>query len=265
MTLSAVIAARDEEQMLPGCLRLLAFADEIVVVVDSRSSDRTEAIAREATERVYVREFDDFSAQKNFGLEQASGDWTLVVDADERITPALAAEIRSILATDPAESAFEIERLNFFLGRPMRHGGWSERLVRLVRTSGARYRNAIHETFALDEPVGRLREPMWHFSHRSIEDMLEKTVTFGRVQARDLHAGGAPPVTAPRLVATILRELAFRMVRRRGYRDGLPGVIEALYQPFSLFCVRVMLWQLQQQPSLEETYGRLEQRLLDVR
>ena len=77
MTLSAVIAARDEEQMLPGCLRLLSFADEIVVVVDARSTDATEAIAREATEHVYRREFDDFAAQKNFALERASCDWTL--------------------------------------------------------------------------------------------------------------------------------------------------------------------------------------------
>jgi glycosyltransferase involved in cell wall biosynthesis len=212
---------------------------------------------------VYVREFDDFSAQKNFALDQANGEWILVVDADERITPALAAEITSVLAANPPKVAFDIERLNFFFGRPMRYGGWNESHVRLVRAGRARYENAIHETFKLDGPVGRLREPMWHFSHRSIEHMLRKTVTFGGVQSQDLLEAGARPVTGFTLVATVVREFVFRLIRRRGYRDGMPGLIEALYQPFSLFCVQVMLWQLQRRPSIAETYNRLEQSLIE--
>ena len=260
MTLSAVIAARDEEQMLPGCLRLLDFADEIVVVVDARSSDRTHELARAVTEHVHEREFDDFASQKNFAIEQATGDWVLIVDADERVTPGLAAEIERCLRT-PEHDAYEIRTLNCFLGRPLLHGGWTEWHTRLVRRDRARYTDAIHESFGgLEGPVGRLEQPMWHFSHRTIEDMLRKTVNFGGVQARDLYERGAPRVTGWTLARTIVREFLYRMVRRRGYRDGMEGAIEAIYQPFSLFCVQVMLWQLQRRPSIPDAYMALEAR-----
>jgi glycosyltransferase involved in cell wall biosynthesis len=245
--------------MLEPCLRLLAFCDEIVVVIDDRTTDGTEEIARRHTDRVYVEPFTDFARQKNSAIEKATGEWLLIVDADERITPALATEIQATLARDPAEWAFEIETINHFFGHRMRHGAWFEFHTRLIRRDRASYHGEIHEAFAIPpEKLGRLREGMWHFSHRRIEDNLAKTVEFGRVQSRELFDAGAPKVTLPRLAYVMLREFAFRMIRHRGYKDGMPGVIEAIYQPFSLFCVQVMLWQRQRAEPLPDAYERLE-------
>jgi len=264
MKLSAVLAVRNEEPMLQRCLELLGFCDEIVVVVDSRSDDRTEEIARSKTDRVWVESFKDFASHKNTAIERARGEWLLLIDADERITPALANEMQARLAGDPPEWAFQIEIVSFFLGRRMSHGGWRQDHIRLVRAEHARWEGAIHERLTIPpERVGRLHEGMWHFSHRSIEEMLAKTIRFGEVQSLELFEQGAPRVTAWTFAKVMLREFAFRMLSRRGYKDGMPGVIEALYQPFSLFCVYVMLWQRQRGETLWETYQALERQVAE--
>jgi glycosyltransferase involved in cell wall biosynthesis len=259
MKLSAVLAVRNEERMLERCLQLLGFCDEIVVVVDDRTDDRTEEIARRFTDRVWVERFVDFSQHKNSALAKARGEWVLIVDADERITPALAREIQETLAAEPGELAFNIETLNFFFGGPMRHGGWVEDHVRLIRREHAQYSNKIHEAFDVPaERLGRLREGMWHFSHRTMEENLAKTASFGTVQAREMFEAGAPRVTALTMFRVIVLEFLRRFVRRAGWKDGMPGVVESLYQPFSLFAVYTMLWQLQREESIAEAYERLE-------
>ncbi len=266
MTLSAVLAVRNEEPMLERGLQLLAFCDEIVVVVDSRTDDRTEEIARRYTERVFVNEFRDFASHKNAGIEQATGDWVLMLDADERVTPALAREIQERLRGDPPEWAFAIEIVSFFLGGRLDAGGWLQDHVRLVRREHARWSGAIHERLSIPpERTGRLDEGIWHFSHRTIEEMLAKTIRFGQVQALELAEQGAPRVTRFTLAKTVLRELASRLVYHRGYRGGMPGFIEAVYQPFSLFCVQVMLWQRQRGESIEESYAKLERQAAEHR
>lgn len=259
MRLSAVLAVRDEERMLPRCLDLLGFADEIVVVVDARSADATEEVARRYTDRVWVNAFADFSSQKNFAIEQARGEWVLIVDADERITPALAREIDEVLSAGTDKSAFDIETINFFFGRRMDHGGWKEHHTRLVRRDRARYVGDIHEAFPIPRAeIGVLREGMWHFSHRSVADNLVKTATYLEVQAREMEQAGAPRVRVRSLLWVIAKELANRLLYRRGWRDGEEGWIESLYQPFSLFCVHVGLWERQR--DVPARYEELERR-----
>jgi glycosyltransferase involved in cell wall biosynthesis len=259
MKLSAVLAVRDEEPMLEPCLRLLDFCDEIVVVVDSRTTDRTEEIARRYTDRVFVRDFDTFSGQKNHAIEQARGDWVLIVDADERITADLAGEIGQTLATDPSYDAFWIETINVFMGQRMQHGGWEEHHVRLVRRSEARYSGDLHESFAIpDERLGRLREGMLHFSHRSVLDNLVKSANYIDIDVQAMLDAGHKPVRARTLFWVIFKEFANRFVYRRGYRDGMVGVIESLYQPFARFCLYVLLWERQQRPSIPERYAELD-------
>lgn len=261
-SLSAVIAVRDEERMLPGCLRLLDFVDEIVVVIDSRTRDATEEVARRFTERVYTRGFDTFSGQKNYAVSRASCDWTLILDADERITPELAREIRSVLAGDPDLDAFRIDIANFFFGSRIRHGDWHSSPTRLIRAGAAEHTGWIHERLDIPQSrVGRLREPLWHFSHRSIIDNLRKSADYIEIQAAEMVETGHPPVRARTLLAVIVRELWRRLVVGRGYRDGMPGLIESLYQPFSMLCLRVKIWELQQSPTLSERYEALERAL----
>lgn len=258
MKLAAVLAVRDEAAMVEPCLALLDFVDELVVVVDARSTDATESIARRYTDRVFVRTFDDFAAQKNFAIEQSTADWILVVDADERVPPVLAAEIRAAIERAPAADAFTIPFRNFFYGREMRHGGWQEQQVRLIRRRAARYEGDVHERFPADVTTAQLREAMWHFSHRAIADNLHKTASMGDVQAGELMLRGSPAVSRHSLARTAVSEVFSRLVRARGYRDGLPGFIESLYQAFSMFSVQAMVWEKQQEPSITARYFALE-------
>lgn len=263
--ISVVVTAYDEEQMLGGCLELLDFADEIVVVIDDRTTDTTRKIARRFTSKVFTRRLDTFAAQKNFAINKTVNEWILVVDADERITPALSQEITTTLGGDPAEVGFQIRFVNFFFGRRMRHGGWNENHIRLVRKSHARYAGDIHEQFDPKGPVGQLRQPIWHFTHRRIENMMTKTINYGRVQAAEMQRQGHPPVTKRSFFAVPIKECWFRLVRKRGYRDGIEGIIESIYQGFSLFVVYVMLWQLQRGKRIESSYERLEREVKQVK
>lgn len=259
MRLSAIVVACNEEQMLESCLELLGFADEVIVVVDTGSSDDTERIAKRHTKHMFRRKLDNFAAQKNFAISKASGDWILIVDADERVTPALAKEIRAAIAGSECD-AYRIGFRNFFLGKELKHGDWQhERNVRLIKRRFAKYSGHIHETFPNNITVGDLHHRIWHFSHRTVESSLDKTVRYGRVQSAEMFAAGHPRVTTKGLIGVIVREFWRRMIRHRGYKDGMEGIIEALYQPFSLFTVYVQLWQLQRRPSIEESYRKLDQ------
>ena len=260
MKLSAVLAVRDEEQMLDAALRSLSFCDQIVVVVDDRTTDDSEAIARRHTDDVIVRPFADYAQIRNEGIEQAGGEWILHVDADERITPALAREIRAAVDADTDHLAYRGRTVNFFWGRRMEHGGWNDMWqVRLLRREHASFTGRVHEEADIPpDRIGTLQGERWHFSHRSIEEGLRKAIRYGRLESRDMHERGAPAVTARTLLKTMALEFGRRMVRRRGYRDGMPGLIEALFQPFALFCSRVMLWERQQGDAIRRRYDELE-------
>jgi (heptosyl)LPS beta-1,4-glucosyltransferase len=259
MTISAVLVVRDEEQMLEGCLRSLAFCDETVVVIDDRTADMTEAIARRHTDKVISRPFQDYAQMRNEGIALATGAWILHVDADERITPELAGEMRGAVAADSAMLGFRSPTINFFWGRRMRHGGWVEWQTRLVRRELAVYRGRVHESLPIPSGrVGTLKGERWHFSHRSIEENLRKAIDYGRLEAADLYERGAPEVTPWTLVWAMALEFGRRMVRRVGWRDGMPGTIEGLFQPTARLTALVMLWERQQGDAMRERYKALD-------
>jgi O-antigen ligase len=265
MMLSAVLAARDEEEMIEGALRSLRFCDEIVVVIDDRSTDRTEEIARRHADTVLVERFTDFAQIRNAGIRATRGEWILHVDADERITPALAREIRETLAAAPGALAFRGPTINFFWGRRMEHGGWGRMMQeRLVRREHAEFSGRVHErTGVPPDRIGTLRGERWHFSHRSIEEDLVKAIRYGRLDARDRFDAGAKRVTPWTFLRVMALEFGRRMVRRRAFRDGMPGIVEAVFQPFALFCARVMLWELQQGDAVRRRYEGLERELYE--
>jgi glycosyltransferase involved in cell wall biosynthesis len=250
--------------MIEGALRTLAFCDEIVVVIDDRTTDATEEIARRYTPLVACIPFENFAAFKNAGVDRASGDWIVFCDGDERVTPRLARQFRSAIGAGTEMVAFRTPTINYFWGRRMEHGGWVETHVKIVRRDHARHRGDIHESLELPpERIGWLPGERWHFSHRSIEDNLLKTVNYGRIDAEERLRAGDPPVTAWTLLLVIGRELARRLVRRAGWRDGMPGFIEAFYQPFALFCTWVMLWERQRGDAIQRSYAELEREVLE--
>ena len=259
--LSAVVVARDEADTIEGCLRRLAFAGEVIVVVDDRTTDATADLARALGAEVHLATFTAFDEFKNGAVARATRPWTLLVDADERVTDALEAEIAAAIGSAPPAAAYRIPIQNWFYGHRIRRCGYRERPIRLFRTGAGRFAGGIHERLQLDGDVGTLGHPLVHLSHRSIRQNLAKTSEYAEVQAREMLATGHPRVTGFTLARVVLGQLVRRLVLGQGVRDGTPGVIESLYQPLSMFAVYARLWELQQQPSVEERYAELERTL----
>jgi glycosyltransferase involved in cell wall biosynthesis len=263
-TVSVVVVARDEQAMLPGCLRRLGFADEVIVLLDDRTTDGSAEVARAAGAALFTETFVDFAQFKNVALSRASSDWVLVVDADERVTEQLAAEVRAAVDEPGQDRVYRVPIRNVFLGREMRHGGWTgERPIRLF-PSHVRYEGSLHETPAVpaDSDVRDFAGGLVHFSHRSVVDNLDKTSRYAVLQAQQMLAEGAPHMNSRRLLWSGLRELARRLIRHRGYRDGEAGVAEALYQALSIAAVHIRLWELQQPVPIDERYRTMDEEVL---
>lgn len=227
--ISAVVLARDEARHLPDCLATLHWADE-VLVLDSGSQDETVALAEAAGARVAHRPFTHFGAQREAALRLAREPWVLFVDADERVPPALAAEVRAVVAAGGPEVGWWVPRRNFFWGREVRASGWApDYQLRLLRVDGAHYdpTQHVHEVATLDGAAGRLREPLLHINYDSWGEFWQKQRGYARHEGAKLAAQGLR--WKPRnLLLQPPRAFYRRFITWGGWRDGLLGLQLAL-------------------------------------
>ena len=242
--LSVTVITRDEASDIAAALESVKWADEIVVV-DSESTDRTVAIAREFTDRVVVRPWPGYVEQKNFAAGQASHDWILSLDADERITPALADEMRAALAS-PAHAAYRMPRITWHLGRWIRSTDWyPDDQLRLYDRRKAQWTGKyVHESVAVDGSIGRLRGEIQHYAYRDIADHLETIDRYTTYAARQMREGGR---TAGLLQLAGHPPLAFlrNYIARGGIRDGIPGFIISSLNAYYVFLKFAKLRELQ--------------------
>jgi glycosyltransferase involved in cell wall biosynthesis len=232
-SLSVVLITLNEAANLPRTLASVRWAGEILIV-DSGSTDATVDLAREAGARVFQEPWRGFGPQKNAAISHATGDWILSLDADEEVSPALAAEIQALLAADPPFAAYRIPRLNHFLGRPLRHGGyWPDPKLRLFRRGAARFQDrAVHETLETSVPVGRLRNPLIHHCYPTLEDYIEHMNRYSTAGAAMLVSAGRAPRSLPALLwSAVLNPVAtfiYNYIFRAGFLDGREGLLQHL-------------------------------------
>ncbi len=248
MKLSAIILTEDEEANISECLKSVSFADE-KIVVDAGSSDKTVEVAKKEGASVFVNPFVDFAKQRDFALSVAKGDWLLYIDADERVTTELKEEILKQINLKDTFSAFDIPRKNIRLGgKLMKFGGWwpdyVTRLFRRKDLSG--WYGEVHESPKVEGEVGKLVNPFLHYG-RDLNRIVLKTADWSGVEAKLLFEAGHPPVTWWRLAKISCSEFWNRFIILQGFRDGTPGLIEAIYQSFSRFITYARLWELQNQ------------------
>jgi glycosyltransferase involved in cell wall biosynthesis len=246
--LSVCILTCNEEEVLERCLTAVAWAQEIVVVVDSKSRDGSEKIAREHATRVEVRPYAGDIEQKRHCASLASFDWVFIVDPDEVVTPELALEVRALFGNgEPACDGFEVNRSTFHLGRWLRHGDFHpDWKLRLYRRSKAEWhgRNP-HGRVAVPGRVSRLGGTLEHYSYRDLADQLDRIQFFSAEAAVAMHDAGR----RARLSDLALRPPA-RFLRgyllKRGFLDGLPGFVVAVASAFHVFLKYAKLWELEQ-------------------
>ena len=243
--LSVVVITRDEAANVRAALESARWADELVVV-DSGSSDGTARIAREIADRVTAREWKGYGAQKNHAAALAAHDWVLSLDADERVSPALAREIRALLDAEPAARGYRVPRVTRYLGRWIRSTDWYPDLqLRLYDRRAGRWNDRlVHESVAVDGPVGRLRGELEHHAYRNVSHHLRTIDRYTTLAARQLQREGRRAgwvdLTA-RPIAAFLRNY----VVRRGARDGAHGLIVSILNAGYVFLKFAKLWERQ--------------------
>jgi glycosyltransferase involved in cell wall biosynthesis len=242
--LSVAVITLDEAARLRQCLDSVAWADEIVVV-DACSHDKTVQIAREFTDRVIVRPWAGFAAQKNFALEQSAGDWVLSLDADEEVAPDLRHEIMTIVADPRACDGYAVRRRNMFLGRWIRYGGlypdWQVRLFR--RGRGHFADRAVHESVSVAGPVGRLRGHLVHRSYEGVSDFIDRANRYSSLAAEQLVRDGRR-VGAGALVVRPLGRFLSMYVIQRGFLDGRRGLLLATLYAYYVFMRSAKAWEV---------------------
>jgi len=243
--LSVTIITKNEAADIDAALQSVAWADEIVVV-DSHSTDETVAIARRRTERVIVRNWPGYIDQKNHAAAVATHDWILSLDADERVTPALAAEIHGLMATGPSAAAFRIPRVTWHLGRWIRTTDWyPDYQLRLYDRRAAQWTGTyVHEAVTVRGVTGQLRGELQHYAYRDIADHLETIDRYTTLAARQMHEAGR---RASLLQIAGHPPLAFlrNYVVHGGIRDGVPGFIISALNAYYVGLKFAKLWETQ--------------------
>jgi (heptosyl)LPS beta-1,4-glucosyltransferase len=231
VSITAAVIARDEEKLIQDCLGSLGWADEVLVLVDAATRDRTREIARASGARVAERAFDGFAAQRDAALRLARGEWVLFVDADERVPPALRNEVCARVAAPGGCVGFWIPRHNVLMGRVVRHAGWwPDYQLRLLQRGHASYdpRRVVHEVPLLDGPAGYLSEPLVHFNYRHLAEFLDKQERYARLEAGRWLATYRRRPRLRSVLGQPLREFWRRYVSLEGYREGGLGLVVCL-------------------------------------
>jgi glycosyltransferase involved in cell wall biosynthesis len=239
--LSVILITRNEAANIHACLESVAWADEIIVV-DSGSTDDTVAIAREFTPHVHVHDWPGFGAQKNRALDYATGEWVFSIDADERVTPELRAEIEAAMDM-PRADAYEMPRLSSFCGRFMRHSGWHpDYVLRLFRRGKGRFSDAlVHESVQTQGSTARLRWHLLHYSYRDLDDVLSKLNSYSSAASAMLQRRGK----RGGLTQAVLHGL-WAFIRtyflRAGFLDGREGFMLAVMNAENSYYRYIKLW-----------------------
>lgn len=262
--LSVIVITKDEEERIRACLESVKWAGELVIA-DNGSSDNTLKIARQYTRKIVEFSGADFSTLRNKALEQASGDWVLCVDADERVLQNLREEIERLMLDKPLEVAWAIPRRNIVLGEEKKYPAfWPDYVIRLFRKNHLKgWTGKIHEQPVFDGELGKLKSPFLHLTHRDIDSMVLKSLSWAEIDVKLRLAANHPPMTGWRFLRILMTEVWNQGIVRRGFFNGTVGVIDSLLQVFSLYLTYVKLWQMQRSESLKETYKRIDRELLE--
>jgi glycosyltransferase involved in cell wall biosynthesis len=244
--LSVTIITLNEADHIAAAIDSASWADE-VIVVDSGSTDDTVAIARSKGVRVETRAWSGYIDQKNFAQGLAANDWIFSLDADERITPALAGEVLALLTTEPPRKGYRIPRVAYHLGRWVRttdfYPDYQTRLYdrRSARWTGMGY---VHESVNVDGGPGQLANELQHFSFRDLRDQLDRINHYTTLAARQMHEQGQR--TGPLAIVTHPPAAFLRnYLLRRGFLDGTVGLTISLMNSYSVFLKFAKLWELQ--------------------
>jgi len=244
-SITAVVLTKNDKLRIETCLKSISWVDEIVIV-DNSSTDETVHIAKKYTKIIVHTDKRDFSALRNIGNEKATGDFVLYVDTDEQVTNSLRKEIEDVIRSFSSDSpvGYYITRINYYLGKKWPKRDKMQRLFYRKALKG--WRGVLHETADVDGSQTTLHEPLLHHTHRNLEEMLAKTNEWSRFEAELRLRIGHPKVTWWRVIRVMLTGFWRSYIGESGWKAGATGIIEAIFQAYSMFVTYAKLWEIQQ-------------------
>jgi glycosyltransferase involved in cell wall biosynthesis len=257
---SIVISAYNEEKKIKECLESVKWADEIIFL-DNSSTDKTAQIAKQYTKKIFTQKNDPLSIdlQKNLGIEKATGDWILVLDADERVTPQLAEEIKRVCTPNENAniksnlSAYWIPRKNIIFGKWIEHTGWyPDAQLRLFRKGKGKFQQKhVHEPLHVDGATGHLTSPLLHENYETISQFLNKTITMYAPNEAEEKLRLGYRFDWKDAIRFPLKEFLSRFFAREGYKDGLHGLMLSLLMAVYHFSIFAYLWEKKDFPKAQ--------------
>ena len=248
MNLSVIVIVKDEADRIADCLSSVAGIAGEIIVLDCGSSDNTVEICRQFTDKVFETDWPGYGKQKQRALDKATGDWVLSIDADERLTPALADEIDAVIKSKPEEVAFKMQWAVVAFGKQLNHGRSARFVSRLFRRTGAHFTDAIvHEKVLFSEgKIGKLKNRLLHYSIRDYEHLMSKSCQYAWLGGKKRYdagkKGGGLWGASVRAILVFLQIY----ILRGGFLDGSVGFLIAVNYSQGAFNKYAALWSLRQ-------------------
>lgn len=242
--ISAIILTKNSENLIADCIDSISFCDEIIVI-DNGSTDRTVELASHLGAKVYKSNLVSFSEKRNLGLKKAKYKWIFYIDDDERASKELKKSIIEVVKEDKAGiGSYKMQRKNFYLG----NHEWPqiemhERLF--TKKTLKKWTGALHETPEVVGQVAELDGYLMHYTHRDLSSMLDKTIEWSKTEAELRMRANHPKMSSWRFFRVMLTAFYDSYIKQKGYKAGTAGLIESIYQSFSIFVTYARLWELQ--------------------
>ncbi len=240
--ISVLIITKNDGDVIGDCIKSVKKLADEIIVVDGGSEDESVEISEKLGAKVVSNPFKDFSDQRNLALSLAKNDWIFYIDSDERATPEFTKNLK--LKTENAREdigGFYVRRKTFYLGKDWGFTDKVERVFRKDKLKG--WRGKVHETPEVEGKLGTISEPILHYTHRNLEQMVEKTNDWSEYEADLRLKAGHPRMNVFRFLRVMITGFIRSYVSEKGYRNGTAGLIESIYQAFSMFITYSKLWE----------------------
>lgn len=245
MKISALILAKDEEEMIKDCIKQLTFVDEIILL-DQNSTDKTVEIVKKLGARVIETKSEQFDLSRNLLKDNAKYEWLLYVDADERFQEETITEIKK-LVSENKYCTYYFPRQNYILGKWLKYGGWwPDYVPRLFRKKDLMgWDGEVHESPKINGSFGYAKNPIKHLTARSISKMLDKSAKWAKIEANLYAKSNVPKVTKVKVIKAMLAEFTRRYILKLGLLDGTIGLVQAIFQSLHKAMILTYLWEIQ--------------------
>lgn len=242
--LSVLIITKNEEELIADCIKSIKDIADEVIVLDANSTDKTREIAEKLGAKVVVNKFIDFADQRNFGFRQSQGDWVLYLDSDERATEEFRCDLKSTISSYDENSqigGYYIKRKTYFYGKDW---GLTDKVQRLFNKKNfIEWVGVLHETPKIKGDFGEISAPVLHYTHRDLSLMVDKTNEWSKFEADLRFKTNHPKMNVLRFVRVMATAFFRSYIGEKGYKNGTAGLVEAMYQAFSMFITYAKLWE----------------------